>query len=207
VSIVAQDSNRSNALPALVTDRLSVVHMAPGHSAQLLDFLHRNEAHLAPWDPPHPVGFDTIEYWEAQCARAVADYEEGLVARWLLFMQGEPDRVIGRVNFTQIARGPFQSCMLGYAIDSDCQGRGLMREALAATITYAFDVLRLHRIQANYVPSNVRSARLLQRLGFRKEGVAADYLYIDGAWRDHVLTALVNPGFDDSIFAAGGDQR
>jgi ribosomal-protein-alanine N-acetyltransferase len=193
-------------LPTLMTDRLSVAHMAAGHAVRLLDFLRRNQHHLAPWDPPHPPGSDSLEYWESQCERAVEEFADGLVARWLLYERSDPARVIGRINYTQIARGPFQSCMLGYAIDAQLQGRGLMREGLAATIAYAFNALRLHRIQANYVPDNVRSGRLLQRLGFRKEGLAQKYLYINGAWRDHVLTAIVNPAFDDSVFAATGQR-
>ena len=92
--------------------------------------------------------------------------------------------------------------MLGYAIDQAHEGRGLMREALEATIEHAFTVLRLHRIQANYVPENERSGRLLERLGFRREGLAKDYLFIDGRWRDHVLTARLNPAFDTSIFTS-----
>ena len=103
-------------------------------------------------------------------------------------------------NYTQIARGPFQSCILGYAIDGAFERRGLMQEALAATIAHAFDVMQLHRIQASYIPANVRSGRLLQRLGFRREGVAPKYLFINGEWRDHVITALLNPQFDDSVF-------
>lgn len=202
MSIVTREFGRSRNLPTLTTHRLSAVHMGPGHAARLLNFLQRNAKHMAPWDPPHPAGFDTIEYWEGECLRAAEEHEDGLVARWLLFEHDHPGRVIGRVNFTQIARGPFQSCMLGYAIDAQRQGQGLMQEALNAAIAYAFDVLRLHRIQANYVPDNVRSGRLLQRLGFRKEGFAADYLFINGAWRDHVLTALLNPRFDDSMFGA-----
>lgn len=115
-------------------------------------------------------------------------------------LRATPERVIGRINYTQIARGPFQSCMLGYAIDHAHEGRGLMREALEATIGHVFAVLKLHRIQANYVPGNVRSGRLLERLGFVREGLAKDYLFIDGAWRDHVLAARLNPAFDASIF-------
>jgi ribosomal-protein-alanine N-acetyltransferase len=65
-------------------------------------------------------------------------------------------------------------------------------------------VLRLHRVQANHLPENQRSARLLQRLGFRVEGLAREYLYINGAWRDHVLTALTYPQFDARIYSAGG---
>jgi ribosomal-protein-alanine N-acetyltransferase len=75
-----------------------------------------------------------------------------------------------------------------------------MREALQATIEYVFDVMRLHRVQANYVPENRRSAALLEHLGFVREGLARDYLFINGAWRDHVLTARLNPAFDASVF-------
>ncbi len=92
--------------------------------------------------------------------------------------------------------------MLGYAIDHAHEGQGLMREALEATIEHVFAVLRLHRIQANYVPDNARSGRLLERLGFVREGLAKDYLFIDGAWRDHVLAARLSPAFDASIFAS-----
>ena len=187
-------------LPTLTTARLIVEHMAPGHAAALADFFRRNEQHLAPWDPPRPAGITEPEFWTAECERAVEDYGHGTVVRWVLRLRAAPERVIGRINYTQIARGPFQSCMLGYAIDHAHEGRGLMREALEATVEHMFAVLKLHRIQANYVPDNARSGRLLERLGFVGEGLARDYLFIDGAWRDHVLAARLNPDFDTSIF-------
>jgi ribosomal-protein-alanine N-acetyltransferase len=188
-------------LPTLSTSRLRLAHMAPGHGVLLADFFRRNDRHLAPWDPPRPADVMAAEFWQAECERAVADYHEGAVVRWILFCHQDPQRVVGRINYTQIARGPFQSCMLGYAIDSEFEGQGLMSEALAVTIDHVFDVLRLHRIQASYVPYNVRSGRLLRRLGFNREGIARDYLFINGAWRDHVVTARLNPRFDSSIFA------
>jgi len=187
-------------LPTLNTARLIVEHMAPGHAEALADFFRRNEQHLARWDPPRPAGITAPEFWTAECGRAVEDYGHGTVVRWVLRLRAAPERVIGRINCTQIARGPFQSCMLGYAIDHAHEGRGLMREALEATIEHVFAVLKLHRIQANYVPGNARSGRLLERLGFVSEGLAKDYLFIDGAWRDHVLAARLNPAFDTSIF-------
>jgi ribosomal-protein-alanine N-acetyltransferase len=141
------------------------------------------------------------DFWQAECERAVEDYVNGAVARWVVCLHDDPHRVIGRVNYTQIARGPFQSCMLGYAIDGVHEGRGLMREALEATIEHVFTVIGLHRIQASFVPDNHRSGRLLERLGFAREGLAKNYLYINGAWRDHVLTARLNPAFDTSIFS------
>lgn len=188
-------------LPSLNTPRLTVEHIAPGHAAALAAFFRRNERHLAPWDPPRPAGIMEPEFWQAECERAVEDFENGAVARWVVCLHEDPQRVIGRVNYTQIARGPFQSCMLGYAIDAAHEGRGLMHEALEATIGHVFSVLGLHRIQANYVPDNHRSGRLLERLGFMREGLAKNYLYINGAWRDHVLAARLNPAFDTSIFS------
>jgi ribosomal-protein-alanine N-acetyltransferase len=188
-------------LPTLTTPRLTVQHMAPGHAPALAEFFRRNERHLAPWDPPRPAGIMQSDFWQSECERAVEDYGDGSVVRWVLFLDGSPQQAIGRINYTQIARGPFQSCMLGYAIDAGFEGRGLMREALEATIEHAFAVLRLHRIQANYVPENRRSGGLLERLGFVREGLAKDYLFINGAWRDHVLTARLNPAFDTSIFS------
>ena len=67
-----------------------------------------------------------------------------------------------------------------------------MYEALTAAIDYVFTDLKLHRIMANYIPVNERSARLLRRLGFTVEGYARDYLFIAGEWRDHILTSLTN---------------
>ena len=186
--------------PTLATARLTIEHVTVNHAPLLVEFFRRNEAHLARWDPPRPAGVHSAEFWEAECERAVDEHNNGLVARWVLFLRADDSQVIGRINYTQIARGPFQSCVLGYAIDAAFERRGLMQEALGATIAHMFDAMRLHRIQASYMPENRRSGRLLQKLGFRREGVAPQYLYIDGAWRDHVITALLNTRFDDSIF-------
>jgi ribosomal-protein-alanine N-acetyltransferase len=91
--------------------------------------------------------------------------------------------------------------MLGFAIDREFEGRGLMREALAASIDWLFGTLNLHRVQASHRPENERSRRLLARLGFEREGLARQYLFIDGAWRDHVINAKLNPNFDLSALA------
>ncbi|WP_226383430.1 GNAT family N-acetyltransferase [Burkholderia mayonis] len=105
----------------------------------------------------------------------------------------------GVCHFTNIVRGPFQACHLGFSGDGALQGRGLMRAGLRVAIEHVlFGVLRLHRIMANYRPENGRSGRLLARLGFESEGFARRYLQIKGRWTDHVLTSLINPASDDS---------
>jgi ribosomal-protein-alanine N-acetyltransferase len=89
-------------------------------------------------------------------------------------------------------RGPLQACNLGYSVDASRQGQGLMREVVQAGIAYMFDTMGLHRIMANHMPSNLRSAKLLQSLGFEREGYARSYLQIAGQWQDMVLNARIN---------------
>ncbi len=161
----------------------------------------RNREHFARWDPPRGE-LETVEHWRAQLERGLVEFDAGRSVRLAVLPREAGDRLIARINFTQISRGPFQSCMLGYAIDHGFEGRGMMFEALVASIDWMFDAMKLHRVQANHLLDNERSARLLARLGFVREGLARDYLYINGAWRDHVLNARLNPRFDTSVFDA-----
>ena len=192
----------ADELPVLVTARLRVAHVRPGHEAETVAFFTRHRLHFSRWDPPAPADFYSVAFWERSVLRAVDDFAFDRAVRLNLFDARDVDRaVIGRVGFSQIFRGPFQSCILGYQIDAAYEGQGLMREALTAAIRYMFEVRGLHRIQANHLPENARSAALLKHLGFVREGLARDYLYIADAWRDHVINALTNPAFDASALA------
>jgi ribosomal-protein-alanine N-acetyltransferase len=163
-------------------------------AACMVEYFLRNREHLAPWEPTRTREFYAEEFWRTQLEESRREHADDRSMRLVMFPRGDRDlTVIGVVNFTGIIRGAFHACLLGYSLDHEWQGKGLMKEALEASIRYAFDELRIHRIMANYQPQNLRSARLLRRLGFATEGYAQSYLFIDGAWRDHVLTALTNP--------------
>ncbi len=179
------------------TARLRIELAAPRLAPLHAQFFARNRAHFAPWDPPRPAGFETAAYWERELAQVQAEFADGRSVRFvaLVHADGSP-RLVARANFSQIFRGAFQSCVLGYQIDREFEGQGLMHEMLAACIGAMFGDFGLHRIQAAFLPENVRSERLLARLGFDRIGVAREYLFIAGAWRDHVLMALTNPDFD-----------
>ena len=194
------------ALPELHTPRLAVRLARPGMQAALARFLNENfEGHLDRWSPPATSAFFTEAFWRERLAIAVEEYHAGRAARFVLQPAGpESGPVVGTCNYTNIVRGPFLACHLGYQIARSHEGQGLMSEALRATNEFMFRELHLHRIMANYRPDNVRSGRLLERLGFVREGLAKDYLFIDGAWRDHVLTALVNPRFDPAWIEPAG---
>ena len=98
--------------------------------------------------------------------------------------------IAGMVNINAIIRGRFQSCSLAYAAFVPTAGQGYLTEGLGLAIRYAFEEVRLHRLEANIQPGNHASLRLVQRLGFRREGYSPDMLFIDGAWRDHERWAI-----------------
>jgi [ribosomal protein S5]-alanine N-acetyltransferase len=179
--------------PTLVTPRVVVRMAEPDDASAIVRYFTESREHLAPSRPHMDADFFTEEFWRAQAHAARAEFRADRSARFFVWDGEESGRVIGNANFTQIVRGAAHYCVLGYGIAADREGRGLMREALEAGIGYVFGELRLHRIMANYVPTNHRSGALLRRLGFQVEGYARDYLFLDGAWRDHVLTARTNP--------------
>jgi ribosomal-protein-alanine N-acetyltransferase len=181
-------------VPVIESEWLILTIGAPEDAARFAAYVVDNEDHLARWEPPRPDGYFTEGYWYRRLERNRDEHAGDISLRLTLFRRADPTGpVLGHVNFTQIVRGAFQSCYLGYSLDRRCVGRGMMTEALGAAIPHVFDQLGLHRIQANYVPTNERSGRVLRRMGFVVEGYARDYLFIGGAWRDHVLTVLLNP--------------
>lgn len=190
---------RLSMLPELATGRLTIRLAQPGLEGPMARFLRDNwEGHLDRWNPPTPPGFFTEAFWAERLEYAVREFHNDRSARFVLQEAGAgPEApLVGTANYTNFVRGAFQACNLGYQASRGHQGRGLMAEGLAATNRYVFASLRMHRIMANYIPTNERSRRLAARLGFVEEGFARNYLFIDGAWRDHVLSALENPDFD-----------
>ena len=180
------------SFPEIVTERLCLRLLEPHEARLMVHFRIQNKAHLAPWEPRRQPEFFTEPFWQLQIRAALRDFRLGNSICLTLFDKEETE-ILGVCNFTNIIRGTFQSCHLGYAIAASHQGSGLMTEALAPAINYIFASTGLHRIMANYLPRNERSGSLLKRLGFEVEGHAKQYLLINGIWEDHVLTSLINP--------------
>jgi ribosomal-protein-alanine N-acetyltransferase len=178
----------------LTTQQLLLCTPTLADEAKFAAFEIRNQTHWAPWEstihsPLHAI--QRLQRWKQEWIEAQS-------IRFFIFKKEQLDIMIGICNFTQIFRGPFQACYLGYKIDYAYEGKGLMTEALQRAIQYVFEDLNLHRIMANYMPANTRSARLLDRLGFVIEGYAQEYLLINHQWEDHVLTALTNQNWQEN---------
>ena len=177
----------------LKTTRVMLRPASTQYTGALLIYRLANRAHLDHWEPLREDSFFTMQAANERMALMENAMAGGTALHLLIFSSERRHALIGDCHFTNIVRGPFQACHLGYSIDQHYEGRGLMREALAAALDFIFDAYGLHRVMASYRPENDRSARLLASLGFEHEGVAKAYLKIDGQWADHVLTSLVNP--------------
>ncbi|MFD9306676.1 GNAT family N-acetyltransferase [Streptomyces sp. NPDC060048] len=119
-------------------------------------------------------------------------FDDGTNRGYLIRVRGT-GAAAGTVNINSMIRGRYQGASLGYAAFAPSAGRGYMTEGLTAILKHAFDDLRLHRLEANVQSANKGSLALVQRLGFRYEGLSPAYLFIDGAWRDHERWAITAP--------------
>jgi len=174
----------------LNTSRLLLRQPVEGDHVALEAFENRNIKNRSPWRST--TGEPSVD-WKTQIIKWQKEFEENRAIRFLLFLREHPNgEVIGLCNFSQIFRGPFQACYLGYQVDAAYEGQGFMSEAVKKTTEYMFEKQNIHRIMANYMPANTRSAKLLKNLGFTIEGLAENYLLINGQWEDHVLTSLTN---------------
>ena len=162
-----------------------------GDAQTLLKFYTENRAHLTPWEPERSDRFYTLAYWQEQMQNREVEMQEGRAAFFIAV--DDTGNVIAVCNLTNIVRGVFQACYMGYAVAEAYQGKGVMKALCEYVVNYAFEELQLNRVMSNYLPHNERSGNLLKSLGFEQEGYAKRYLKIHGQWLDHILTARVNP--------------
>jgi ribosomal-protein-alanine N-acetyltransferase len=141
---------------------------------------------LAPWEPTWPADDLTRGAYRRRLKRYAEDLRNDLAYPFLLFDKGS-NTLLGGLTLTNLRRGVAQAASLGYWIGEPYARRGYMTAAVRALIPFAFDALRLHRIEAACIPSNAASIALLEKTGFKREGYARQYLCINGIWQDHVL--------------------
>ncbi len=150
----------------------------------------RSRAFLTPWEPSWASDELTRAGYRRRLRRYASDHRAGFGAPFHVF-RNEDGALVGGCNLNNIRRGVLQAASLGYWVGEPYRRRGYTRAAVRAALIYAFDDLHLHRVEAACVPTNDASRSLLESVGFRREGVARAFLRINGAWRDHVLYAMV----------------
>ena len=151
----------------------------------------RNVDWLTRWEPRRiPGQADVVENrdaFAARCSARAREWQLGTGYGFGIFVHGA---LAGEINLSGVQRGPFQNTYVGYWIDEAQAGNGYVPESLVTVARFAFEDLRLHRLQVAIIPRNRASRRVVEKLGLRDEGVAVRYLAINGRWEDHIRYAL-----------------
>ena len=181
-------------LPSIETERLTLRFLSKSESQLAIDYYKRNKDHLGKTMPAFGPSFFEQTHWENKIKQYTSEFKDGSSCRFFILPKNK-NIVIGTISFTDIVRGVYQGCFLGYGIDKEYEGKGLMTEALKPLIEYVFRELNIHKLLANYMPWNRPSGRVLEKLGFYEVGLAKEELYLAGKWQDHIETRLINPGW------------
>lgn len=176
--------------------KLLLKRLLPEHAQELLELRIRNRQYLQPFEPIRDASYFTAEGQEKDILTGMGDKDQATSVSFGIFLK-ETDELAGRVALTGIARGPFQNANLGYFIGQEHRGKGLMTEAVRLCVGYAFEEMGLHRVQAGVMPRNRPSLRVLEKVGFRREGLAKRYLQIHGVWEDHELFAMTREDWEE----------
>ena len=149
-----------------------------------------SRAFLAPWEPIWPSDDLTKLAFRRRIRRYLREIRNGTGYPFFVFSP-DGETLLGGLTLSQVQRGVTQSAILGYWMGATYAGKGLMGAAVRAVVGFAFDTLHLNRIEAACLPNNEASIRLLEKVGFQREGYARKYLCIDGRWQDHLLYGLI----------------
>jgi [ribosomal protein S5]-alanine N-acetyltransferase len=150
----------------------------------------RNAAWLRPWEPTNPetpLYRTSLGPYVSMARTMRKEARQGLTVPWVVTYGG---RFAGQLTVGSIVWGSARSAQVGYWIDEAFAGRGVTPTALAMAVDHCFFVIGLHRLEATIRPENHASRRVVEKLGFREEGLRRRSLHIDGAWRDHLCYAL-----------------
>jgi ribosomal-protein-alanine N-acetyltransferase len=167
-----------------------------------MDARRRNVEWLRPWEATPPNGPNAFgvsaSVFTAMTRRLRADARAGRALPFVIAVDG---KFAGQINVAGLVRGSMDSAHIGYWVDQRVAGRGVMPTAVALTVDHCFGPVGLHRIEVNIRPENVASRRVVEKLGFRDEGIRERYLHIAGDWRDHLTFALVRDDVPNGLLA------
>lgn len=146
---------------------------------------------LEPWEPSWTSDELSKAAFKARLHRADIELENGTGQVFFIFDQSS-GTLVGGISLGNIRYGMARSGQIGYWMGEAYAGKGYMQDAVKTLISYGFDRLNLHRLEAACIPSNERSIAVLEKTGFTQEGLLKSYLKINGKWQDHLLFAIIS---------------
>ncbi|NLB21532.1 MAG: GNAT family N-acetyltransferase [Clostridium sp.] len=171
-------------------EKVSLKLASPAQAEDYLNYYRENREFLMEFEPLREPSFYTMEGQRKTLEEYYKGYLNGQAINFGIYLKGQ---LIGKVQLSNLIYGGFRSSNLGYALHKDFEGQGLMKDALREVISYAFEDLDLHRLEASTLLHNERSQKLLLHLGFEKIGLNPKFLFIHGKWEDHYSFCLIRP--------------
>lgn len=169
---------------AIQGNKISIRVLNSDDASDLLEYYTRNKEFLSKFEPHRDEEFYTVE---VQKQSLIENYKEFIKGEGAHFGIYKAEKMIGRIRIYNIVHGVFKSAFIRYSMDEQYQGNGYMKEAVSLVVTYAYEELGLHRIEATTLVDNEKSQRVLKACGFNELGICKEYLHINGKWRDHVI--------------------
>ena len=159
---------------------------------QVVDYYIRNKTFLEKFEPKRDEKFFSLPYQQEVLKNEMRDCKKKAAFRFYIKLIEQPQKIIGIIGLNNVIWGPFCSAFLGYKLDKNFINKGYISMAVEMLVKYAFEELHLHRIEANVLPKNKASLRVLEKNHFVNEGISKYYLNINGIWEDHIHMVKIN---------------
>lgn len=159
---------------------------------QVVDYYKRNRDFLEAFEPVRNEEFFSLKYQREVLKKEILEYKAKTAFRFYIRLVEKPAEIMGMIGLNNVVWGAFCSAFLGYKLDTDFLNKGYMSMAVEILTKYAFEELGLHRIEANVMPKNKASLRVLEKNHFVNEGISKYYLNINGVWEDHIHMVKIN---------------
>ena len=173
--------------------RLRLVRMKDSKSMEKL--ILSNREWLRPWEATNPEGPNSFDI-RGQIRMLLRQMDDNAC---LPFVIEENGIIVGQLNVANILFGSVSSCVIGYWVAPEAAGRQITPTAVALVSDYLFNTVGIHRIEIDIRPENVSSLRVVEKLGFRYEGLKERFIHINGAWRDHYVFALTREEVESGV--------
>jgi ribosomal-protein-alanine N-acetyltransferase len=175
----------------LAGNRIFIRYFEDADAESLFDLHLRNREFFQKYSPIFDDDYYTLDSKRKYISNSIKQREEGKAYSFGIFLK-DNGKLIGDVDLFHIFRGPLQRCLIGYSLDKQYNGNGYSTEAVSLAVKFAFNELKLHRVEAGVMLNNIGSMRVLEKAGFHREGIERKGVKINGQWEDHQIFAIIS---------------